>query len=188
MKRTLTLALFAAAVLAAPSAYADCITGGKAPGRLTLMLGPTTPFAYTAGAGGAVAAAADPTTIVGLWQVTFTTNDGAVWDYAYEQFHADGTEFTMDTAVTPAMGNVCIGVWKPVNNKAKLHHVGFNWDASQLPGRLAGTFVLDMVATVSRDTNSFRGTFVTDSFDVQGVKIDDLHAEGTVSASRITVQ
>jgi hypothetical protein len=94
----------------------------------------------------------------------------------------------MDVAVPPAAGNICVGVWKATAPRTvKLHHVGFNWDASVTPAALAGTFVLDMVVTVRPDGKAFGGEYVTDSYDTDGVVIPELHVEGNVSGTRITV-
>jgi hypothetical protein len=129
------------------------------------------------------------TSIVGLWDVTFLFGNGPdVFDRGFEQWHSDGTEFTMDVAVPPAAGNICVGVWKQVGPRTvKLHHVGWNWDATQNPAVLAGTFVLDMTVTVNAHGHMFTGTYVTDSYDLNGVVIPALHAEGAVRGTRITV-
>ena len=127
--------------------------------------------------------------IVGLWTVTFFFGDGPdVFDRGFEQWHSDGTEFTMDVAVPPAAGNICVGVWKAIGPRTvKLHHVGWNWDASVTPAALAGTFVLDMVVTVRSNGRTFSGKYVTDSFDTNGAVIPGLHVEGVVRGTRITV-
>ena len=44
-----------------------------------------------------------------------------------------------------------------------------------------------MTVTVDPHGNTFSGTFVSDSFDTFGNVIPELHAEGTVSSVRITV-
>jgi hypothetical protein len=191
MKRTFALALVGAAfLLGAPSVYADCITGGKQVGHSPIVLGPRTVSAYgnePSFQGGPDPAG--PASIVGLWQVTFfVDNTSAIWDQGYEQWHADGTEFTMDVAVPPAAGNICVGVWKPAGKSVKLHHVGFNWDLTTLPGTLAGTFILDMTVTLNKTGDAYSGNYVSDSFDLDGNKIDALHAAGNISATRIIVQ
>jgi len=67
-----------------------------------------------------------------------------------------------------------------------LRHVTWNWDPSKA-SPFAGTFLLLMTVTVDKDGNTFSGTFVSDSYDVFGAVIPDLHFEGTVSSERITV-
>ena len=128
--------------------------------------------------------AADANQIVGMWAAEFLTAAG-VWDQGFELFHADGTEVAVDNAVPPALGNVCVGVWKSAGpGTVKLRHMTWNWNPD---GSKAGTFLLLVTATVSRDGNVYEGTFVSDSFDVDGNIIPDWHAEGTVRGTRITV-
>src|SRR5438876_4455364 len=141
----------------ASNARADCIVAGRHagyPGLGDLVV----PRSVATGPAVAVPTTAR-TSIVGLWVVTFRVGDGpGVYDKGFEQWHADGTEFTMDVAVPPAAGNVCVGVWVPTGPRsAKLHHVGWNWDTSLNPAALAGTFVLDMNATVDANGTTFTG-------------------------------
>ena len=122
--------------------------------------------------------------IVGLWHINFAMGDGTPYDEAFEMWHADGTEVTLDNAVSPSFGNICLGVWKQVGPRTvKLTHVGWNWNAD---GTVAGTFWLWMTATVDRNGGTFTGTFTTDSYDVSGNVIPALHAAGTVNGTRIT--
>ena len=57
--------------------------------------------------------------IVGLWQVTFTSKgtsgipDGTVVDAGYATWHSDGTEI-MNSGRPPITGSFCMGVWKQV--------------------------------------------------------------------------
>ncbi len=72
--------------------------------------------------------------IVGLWQVTFTSKDtpgipdGTVVDAGFATWHADGTEI-MNSGRPPITGNFCMGVWKQVRRpvrylrqRARPHH------------------------------------------------------------------
>ena len=121
--------------------------------------------------------------IVGLWSVDFLLPNGDLYDQGFEQWHSDGTELTLDNAVSPAFGNICLGVWKQVGPRTvKLTHVEWNWDAN---GKVAGTFWLWMTATVSRNGRSFTATFKTDSYDLDRNVIPELHAEGAVRGTRI---
>ena len=54
-------------------------------------------------------------------------------------------------------------------------------------GRVAGTFWLWMTATVNRNGRSFTATFKTDSYDLEGKVIPELHADGRVRGTRISV-
>jgi hypothetical protein len=185
VKTAIRSALAATLVLvASSSALAHCIVGNPGSTRAPLK-GLTAPKAAFA----AAPAAADNASVVGLWLVTFHIGDGPeVWDQAFEQFHSDGTELALDNAVTPAAGNVCVGVWERVGPRgAKLHHVGWNWDISVTPAALAGVFVLDMTVELAAGGQVFSGRYVTDSYDVDGNVIPELHAEGVVTGSRINV-
>jgi hypothetical protein len=123
--------------------------------------------------------------IVGLWHtILYFGNGPEIFDESFEQWHSDGTELNLDNAVPPALGNVCMGVWKQVGKTIKLRHVAWNFNAN---GTLAGTFLLTMTVSVGPGNRTFTGTYVTDSFDLNGTVIPSLHAEGAVRAQRITV-
>jgi len=176
-------------LIVSTAASAHCIIGGG-PDRGAVKALTRSNSAYAAApAAAAPPAASDNASIVGLWTVTFFVGDGPdVWDVGFEQFHADGTEFTMDVAVPPSAGNVCVGVWERVSgHHARLHHVGWNWDTSVTPAALAGVFVLDMTLDLERGGKAFSGHYVTDSYDNDGNVIPAFHAEGAVTATRISV-
>jgi hypothetical protein len=124
--------------------------------------------------------------IVGMWSSTFYVGDGpGVYDQGFQQWHSDHTEIMVDNAVSPAFGNVCVGVWTLVAPRTyKLKHMTFNWNADGTP---AGTFVLTMTVVLDRQGRAFNGTYAADSFDLAGTVIPELHAEGAVRGTRITV-
>ena len=128
----------------------------------------------------------DNASVVGLWAVTFFVGHSKeVWDQGFEQWHSDGTELNNDNAVPPSLGNVCVGVYKQTGVRTfKLRHVTWNWDDQ---GKLAGTFLLVATVTVAGNGKTFTGMYTSDSFDVKGNVIPNLHAEGTISAKRISV-
>ena len=186
MKTAIRFALAATLVLVgSSSALAHCIVGNPGSNRAPVkaLAPPKLAFAVPPGPAGSGSAS-----IVGLWTVAFHVGDGPeIWDQGFEQFHADGTELTIDTAVPPAAGNVCVGVWDRVGARGvKLHHVGWNWDISVTPAALAGVFVLDMTLELGPGGRTFSGRYVTDSYDLDGNVIPELHAEGVVTATRIT--
>jgi hypothetical protein len=190
MKRVICSLVTSAAFtfFTASVAYADCITGGKKDGHspLQALLRPGV-VTHNSGSGGGFSSA--PESIVGLWHVTFLVGNGPnVWDEGFEQWHADGTEITIDVAVPPAAGNVCLGVWEKSGPRSvKLHHVGWNWDTSVNPAALAGVFVLDMTVTLGRDGDSYAGHYVSESYDNDGQIIPAFHADGVVRGQRIDV-
>jgi len=122
----------------------------------------------------------DPS-IVGLWQVNFTSG-GQVVDQAYEVFHSDGTEMMVDTSA-PASDNVCVGVWAQVDGlEFKLNHVSWTFDDQ---GNLNGTATIKLDITLDPNSNIFSGTFTVDVFDLHGSTVD--HLTGTVAAKRVTI-
>lgn len=126
----------------------------------------------------------EPGGIVGLWFTVFKIGD-SVWNRGFQQYHAGNTELSVDSSVPPVLGNVCIGVWKAYGGRTfKLRHVTWNWNSDGSP---AGTFLLLTTVRLDRSGNSYSGTFESDSFDTNNNVIPELHAEGTVTGRRITV-
>lgn len=125
--------------------------------------------------------------IVGLWRVAFLAGDGpAVAFEGFQQWHAGGTEVMVDNGVPPSLGNVCLGVWKRTGPRTfSLRHVTFNWDAN---GQSTGTFQVLIHVQIDRSGRTYTGTFVSDSFDLQGVVIPGLHSEGRLRGVRIAVE
>jgi hypothetical protein len=185
LKTTLCTALAATLLtltLGSPS-EAACTSGGHSQGlpSLTTLFAPSTSGGSAASLTATTGAGAS---IVGLWHVTFLLGDGpTLYDEAYELWHADGTELAIDNAVPPSLGNVCIGVWRQEGRAIKLTHVTWNWN---LDGTRAGRFVLTETVSVGAKGDTFSGTYVTDSYDLDEQVIPELHAEGTVSGTRIT--
>jgi len=137
-------------------------------------------FASTA----AIGSDGSDNSIVGLWFTTFYAGEGPdVWDQAYEQWHIDGTELAIDNAVPPSLGNVCVGVWKQDGRTVHLRHFTFNWNPD---GTKAGTFTLTMSVAVDKGGKTYSGRYVSDSYDVDGNLIPELHGEGVVRGIRIT--
>jgi len=52
-----------------------------------------------------------PPTIVGLWHLKYTADDGSAFLESFKTWHADGTEFENAFFATGG-GNICFGVWK----------------------------------------------------------------------------
>ena len=185
--RTLTIrpflfALVAGAMLtvAAADAGASCFTTTP-----QLRIAPPKLQALQKAAAQASDGPKDAKDIVGMWFSEFRLTGGGLWDQGFELFHADGTELSVDNGLPPSLGNVCIGVWKGAGHRTiKLRHMTWNWNPDGTP---AGTFLLLVTATLSKDGNVYEGTFVSDSYDTAGVVIPILHAEGTVRGTRIEV-
>ena len=106
------LTVTAFTVLTASAAQADCITGGQKSGRSPLQV-LRHPSVTSYDSAPVPEANSTPASIVGLWAVTFLFGNGPdVFDHGFELWHADGTELTIDVAVPPAAGNICVGVWE----------------------------------------------------------------------------
>ena len=124
--------------------------------------------------------------IVGLWQTVFLLGTGPdKYDEAFQQFHQDGLENMLSNGLPPALGNVCLGVWQRASGAIKVRHMAWNWDAE---GGFAGTFVMTMTLKLDAHGKSFQGTWVADSYDVDGNIIPELHAGGVARGTRIGVE
>jgi hypothetical protein len=120
--------------------------------------------------------------IVGLWH-TMYTSDGSPFAETLKEWHSDGTEFE-NVNHNPAIGSVCVGVWKQVNTRTfRLHHLGFLFAADGTPN---GTFVVEETDTLADNGLSYTGNFTFRIYDVNGV-YTGTEFIGTVAATRITV-
>src|SRR5262245_19179383 len=124
--------------------------------------------------------------IVGLWNAEFLIGTGPdLYDQSFQQFHSDGTEMMLSRGLPPALGNVCVGIWKQEGPRTfKLKHMAWNWDAD---GNFTGTFVMEVTLRLDNRRTRFTGSWSADNFDVAGNKLPDLHAEGVARGTRITV-
>jgi len=160
-------------MLTAASSYADC--GPMAGMKFPVVKLPLAAAANLAAVGGM------PNSIVGLWHTTYTA-DNAPFAETLKEWHSDGTEFE-NVNHNPAVGSVCVGVWKLVGTrKVRLHHLGFLFNAD---GTSAGTFVVDETDTVGTPGSSYVGAFTFSTYDVNGNLTGQV--KGTVAATRITV-
>lgn len=149
--------------------------------------------------------------IVGLWAFKYTSKgnmatlgipDGAPIDNGNTAWFADGNEITFSGARNPIVGASCIGVWKQTGERTYvLNHIGLSWnplapsDAPAGPGNPGGgpgasggpAFIKQYV-TLSRDGQSYTGTFSINQLMPDG-KTPALPApiKGTITATRVTV-
>jgi hypothetical protein len=126
-------------------------------------------------------------TIVGLWHVVYTQDDGSPFNQTFKMWHADGIEF--ENAVLPPIGgDICYGVWKQTgSHSVKLHHIGIIWGPDPTtPGNfvVAATFTVDETNTVSEDGKSYTGHFVFSQFNPDGSAGPVI--KGTTAAKRVT--
>jgi hypothetical protein len=192
--RTVGYALAAATlfIASASEARAGCFgetLKSRAAGQIgTLQPGSASWLEPGAAAGSGKADTTEPSdSIVGLWRVEFLVGDGPdVAFKAFQQWHQGGTETMVDNGVPPSLGNVCVGVWKQTGPRTfKLRHVTFNWDEH---GTSTGTFQVIITVKLNRKGDAYTGTYTADSFDLAGNVIPDLHTEGRLRATRISVE
>jgi hypothetical protein len=126
----------------------------------------------------------DPAAMTGLWRVAYVSG-GMVIDQGWDQWHSDGTEILNDTP-PPALGNVCVGVWKKTGNRTfQLLHPAWNFDPSGVT--VVSIFILRQEITLDANGNTFSGSFSMDSYDFSGHPLPGSHVAGTVTGKRITV-
>ena len=119
-------------------------------------------------------------TIVGLWHVNYTLNDGTPFTQTFKMFWSDGIEF--ENALNPPAGAFCYGVWKQIGQtSAKIHHIGVLWGSD---GKISGTFTIDEEDTVASHGKSYSGNFEFKQYDTSGSLVADL--KGATSAKRVT--
>ena len=126
--------------------------------------------------------------ITGLWKFAFIAKgnpnipDGAPIDTGYATWHADGTEI-MNSGRAPMTGSFCMGVWKKTGDSSfKLTHIALSWDSSGTT--FVGPANIREHVTVSRDGNSYSGTFSLTQYDTNGNVL--AHVVGVIAAQRIT--
>jgi hypothetical protein len=122
--------------------------------------------------------------IVGFWHFKMLIG-GNVIDAGAQQWHGDGTE-VMDSGVrNPLIGNVCFGVWKQTGQRHyRLNHRGIGFDPAGGSTNGIDSIVFDV--TLSRDGNSYSGTFTIYPYSPEGVFMGPA-VKGTVTGTRITV-
>ena len=133
-------------------------------------------------------------TIVGMWHAILRIGNanGPVFDEVLEHFHSDGTELLISNGLPPALGNVCIGVWKRIGSRIyKLKHMTWNWSSEQggfgVPGTFAGHFELEVTLRLDGRGNAFTGRWTARNFGLEGEHLPNLDAEGVVTGVRIAV-
>jgi len=130
--------------------------------------------------------------ITGFWRFSLISEgnsesagipDGTVLDAGLTQYHSDGTEII--NSERPPSGSFCLGVWENVgSSKYKLNHFPIVFNAD---GTFLGPAHLRENVTLSRDHNSFTGTFSLGQYDTDGNLLPPGLLYGTVQAKRITV-
>src|SRR5215831_6512315 len=166
-------------VLAAANSYADC--GPLAGMKFPVLKLPLLEAADLAAIGG-MPNGESRDSIVGLWHTMYTAGNSPFAE-TLKEWHSDGTEFE-NVNHNPAIGAVCVGVWKQVAMRTvRLHHLGFLFNPD---GTSAGTFVVEETDTLAAHGRSYAGTFTFRTYDVNG-NFTGTEVKGTTAATRITV-
>ena len=122
---------------------------------------------------------ADGPPIVGLWDVNYTSNITGPSFHTHDQWHSDGLEFEVNSV---APGAMCQGTWELTARGIQLFHVGFVFSPD---GVLVGPFRERQMIAVSRDRNSYNGTYDTRYYDTNGNLL--FEDTGTMHATRFSV-
>jgi hypothetical protein len=122
--------------------------------------------------------------IVGFWIVTYVLPDGTVLGNGFQQWHSDGTE--IHNAEGPAAGgNFCLGIWKKTGRSHyALNH--FYLASDPTTNTMNARIQIREEIDLDRNGDKHFGTFTIDRYDLDGNL--SFHVEGTVQATRITVE
>ena len=122
-------------------------------------------------------------TAVGLWESTFTGQDGSTY-VGFESIYADGNELLIDNSA-PATDNVCSGVWEQTGPRTyTINHPSWDFDAS---GNLIGIVVLTETIVVDPKGNKYTGTGTVTVYD-PSLSTIVYQVSGTLTAARITTR
>ena len=119
-----------------------------------------------------------------------------IFDFGFQQFHADGTELMISGGVPPTIGNVCIGAWeREANGVVRLRHMTWNWAGNEVLGDLPpGYFLLDVALRTDSQGTAYAGTWRAARFDLGagplgsgGPAQPNSEFEGTLHAVKISV-
>lgn len=122
--------------------------------------------------------------IVGFWHFKMSVGVNVI-DGGTQQWHSDGTEVMDSGGRSPLIGNVCFGVWKQIGERHyKLNHRGIGFDAAGSAVNGVDSIVFDV--RLSRDGNSYSGTFTIFPYDPDGNSLGP-SVKGTATGTRITV-
>jgi len=118
--------------------------------------------------------------IVGLWHDVHTASDGSLFLEGYDTWNSDGSENELGN-LPPASGPICVGAWVQSGRSAMLlTHVTWLYD---LDNNFVGTLNMTQANRVSRDGNSYTGTFDAKFFDPSGTMFQEI--TGTTAADRL---
>jgi hypothetical protein len=199
----LFVALLSAAVLAVSALEARAACYAPPASKLSALTGaakltrPGTAPALAAAQGGGTSGGGP---IVGQWQVVMTafpgTSNEFMFDFAFQQFHTDGTEMMLSGGVPPSIGNVCLGVWERVaGGVIRTRHMSWNFVGNEVLGDLpTGYFLLEVTLRTNSQGTAYAGTWKAASYDLGagplgsgGPPQPNSEFEGTLQAVRVSV-
>jgi hypothetical protein len=215
-KTVLALAFGITGLFSAVQASAQCMSLGTAilsqagrdtptgmlnsPSRLAL-----TPAVYRPGSERLIRVSDDSAqpraNIVGMWRFKnvsdgnsypFPIPFGALIDFGTQQWHDDGTEFTISGGRAPSSGDVCMGVWEKTGQRTyRMKHLALAYVSSDSsppvsPATFLGPAIVRETVVVSPSGDSFEGTFTVDQYAKDEITLIE-HVSGTVTATRFTV-
>ncbi len=195
MKLKKIFGILALLTIASLGASAQCGGVDQLHGKLkpqALLLGPSGLGSYVL-ASEREEHADDGEGIVGFWRVTFIAEgnsgnpmpfnppDDAPIDHGFAQWHSDHTEI-MNSNRVPATGSFCLGVWKKVGpSQYKLNHFALSFEDTV---HLGYANIREEV-TLSRDGDSFSGTFTNAIYDGAGNYLATI--KGNIVGTRVKV-
>jgi hypothetical protein len=143
--------------------------------------------------------------ITGLWAFKYISEgnedkpapinipNGATVDGGNTIWFADGNEITYSGVRDPATGAVCLGIWKRTGERTyELNHIGLSWNPvgnpQGLPPGVAGPAFIKQHVTLSRDGNSYTGTFAISQLGPDGKTLALPGViTGRIEAKRVTI-
>jgi hypothetical protein len=150
--------------------------------------------------------------IVGLWSFTYISKgntaaplgipDGAPIDAGATTWFADGNEMTYSGVRNPMVGATCLGVWKRTGEFTYvLNHVGLSWNPQGAapsgnatlqnpgggPGAPGGPAFIRQYIVLSKDCQSYSGTFTITNLMPDGKTPAGPVIKGFIKATRITI-
>jgi hypothetical protein len=143
--------------------------------------------------------------IVGLWAFKYISEgnadkpapinipNGAIVDGGNTLWFADGNEVTYSGVRDPTTGAVCLGVWKRTGERTyELNHIGLSWNPvgnpQGLPPGAGGPAFIKQHVTLSKDGNSYTGTFTISQLGPDGKTLALPGViTGKIEATRVTV-
>jgi hypothetical protein len=143
--------------------------------------------------------------IVGLWAFKYISEgnaskpdpinfpDGMQVDGGNTIWFADGNEITYSGVRDPTTGATCLGIWERTGELTyELNHIGLSWNPAGnpqgLPAGPGGPAFIKQHVTLSKDGNSYTGTFTITQLGPDGKTLALPGViTGKIEATRVTI-